>query len=321
MLGGLGLAMFLVFSLAAIAIVGSIVFASAAHRFLVVLEQTAAGAERITWPDEPYVDHLWKGFYLAWLAALWLVPGFLLSWWLGPAAGGWKRLLLPASLFSLFFPLSLLSSLSASSRMVLLRGDVVRRLLEQPAALAGCYLLSATLLAGACWLFYLALFGHAVFFPLAALALILFSMIYARTWGRIAWLTIKVEKAIERRRPKADLPLGGASTAENLAFTLVEEEADSGAAVSALPEAPYLLQNEDGDLAGQAQQPMLQSPISGQQRRPHELSGRADNDRAAEVTLFNPARYFENLKSSLWLWLGLCVVLVLVRQILDNWPS
>jgi hypothetical protein len=319
MLGGLGLAMFLVFSLAAIAIVGSIVFASAAHRFLVVLEQTAAGAERITWPDEPYVDHLWKGFYLAWLAALWLVPGFLLSWWLGPAAGGWKRMLLPASLFCLFFPLSLLSSLSASSRMIVLRGDVVRQLLEQPAALAGCYLLSAVMLAGGCGLFYLALFSHVVFLPVAALVLILFSIIYARTWGRMAWLTIKVEKAIERRRPKADLPLGGASTAENLAFTLVEEEADAGAAVSALPEEPYLLQDEDNDLAAKVESRPLVESLASQPRK--KESGGAESDGTAEVSLFSAGWYFENLKSSLWLGLGLCMVLVLVRQILDNWPS
>jgi hypothetical protein len=320
MLGGLALAMFLIFSLAGIAIVGSIVFVSAAHRFLVLLEQTAAGGDHITWPDEPYVDHLGKAIHVAWLAVLWLAPGFLLSCLLGPALSGWKRLLLPASVFWFFFPLSLLSSLSAASRLTLLRGDVIRRLLEQPAALAGCYLLGALLLAGGCGLFYLALFGSAVFLPVAALAFPLFSMIYARTWGRMAWLTIKVERATEPRRDKADLPIAGVSGSKNLAFTLVEdEEADSSTAASPLAEEPYQLQNQDSNPAAQPQ-PQPESPISSHQRREREHGSAAEGDQAEGFSLFDMGWYFANLKNSIWLCLGLCLVLLLVREVLANWP-
>ena len=43
--------------------------AFAAHCFLVVVENTAAGNDRVRWPDEPVYDWLWKPPYLVWLVA------------------------------------------------------------------------------------------------------------------------------------------------------------------------------------------------------------------------------------------------------------
>src|SRR5689334_22799143 len=44
------------------------------HCFLVTLDATAAGADEVTWPDDPIWDWVWKFAFLAWLAALWVVP-------------------------------------------------------------------------------------------------------------------------------------------------------------------------------------------------------------------------------------------------------
>src|SRR5208337_1572296 len=52
--------------------------ASAAHYFLVVLEQTSAGGDRIHWPDDRFLDRLWKVFYLSILLAIWLAPVVLI---------------------------------------------------------------------------------------------------------------------------------------------------------------------------------------------------------------------------------------------------
>src|SRR5205823_10246025 len=70
----LGSAFLFVPLLAAAAVIGGVVFAYAAHCFLTVLEQTAAGNDEVTWPDEPYVDWLWKAAYMLWLSSLWLAP-------------------------------------------------------------------------------------------------------------------------------------------------------------------------------------------------------------------------------------------------------
>lgn len=312
-MGNIGLAMSLIFSLAGIAIVGGIVFASTAHRFLVVLEQTAAGNNEVNWPDEPYVDHLWKAFYLGWLTTLWIAPGFVLSVILA-APGSWLQLLLPGVVFWLFFPLSLLSSLSAASRLIVLRGELVRRLLDQPAALGGCYLVSGVLLAGACWLLYLAVGRLAALLPLAALVAIVFAMIYARLWGWLAWLTVKVDRKARPRPSLAKLPIAGASQ-EKPEFTLIEEEES----IRQPEEEPYALRDDESIAPPDHQE----RPVSSLARASADKGGSQakHSDRSAPIDLFNVGWYFDNLKTSLWLWLGLTLVLFLVRNVWDKWPS
>src|SRR5436190_13852694 len=91
-------------------LVGLATLTYAAHSFLVVLIQTAAGEDKVVWPDEPFQDWLWKPVYLAWLVLIWSVPATLLLDQLAlPNRMMW---LLAIGFVWLILPLTLLSSLS-----------------------------------------------------------------------------------------------------------------------------------------------------------------------------------------------------------------
>src|SRR5437763_889927 len=60
-------------------IVGTYVLAYAAHCLLTVVEQTAAGADEVSWPDEPTADWLSRAVYLSALLAIWLAPAGILA--------------------------------------------------------------------------------------------------------------------------------------------------------------------------------------------------------------------------------------------------
>src|SRR5207237_4957071 len=82
MAGAAGGALIFFMLLVGAVIVAAYVLAYAAHVFLVVVDGTATGFRDLDWPDEPYVDWLWKGAYLFWLVALWLVPLVFVGRWL-----------------------------------------------------------------------------------------------------------------------------------------------------------------------------------------------------------------------------------------------
>src|SRR6478672_2298113 len=156
----LGSAFLFVPLLAATAIIGGFVFAYAAHCFLTVVEQTAAGNDEVVWPDEPYLDWLWQAAYMLWLSALWLAPlvfgaRAVVASQTGSAAVA-RFLLTAAVLTWLVFPLSLLSSLSASSHWVLFAPRLMLRLVTRRfGSLLTFYVLSGPVLAGGALLLFL----------------------------------------------------------------------------------------------------------------------------------------------------------------------
>src|SRR5439155_26740069 len=110
-------------------IVGAYVLAYAAHCLLTVVEQTAAGAEQVTWPDEPAADWLSRAVFLAILLAVWLTPAGILARALRegllPGEPGLRLLVLAVPGLWLLFPVGLLSSLSATSRLNVFRLGMV----------------------------------------------------------------------------------------------------------------------------------------------------------------------------------------------------
>jgi hypothetical protein len=176
------------FSLIALLVLVSLaVLSYAAHSFLVVLVDTAAGNDEIHWPNEPSVDWIWKLWYLAWLVAVWAVPVSLVL----------EALQLPSRLVGLaavgilwlIWPITLLSSLSALSRYVLFRPVILRELGKHFGATLTFYAVTWLLLPGCAVLVYLLVWGSG--FPLligASVALAAGFLLYARLLGRLAWL-------------------------------------------------------------------------------------------------------------------------------------
>ena len=124
-------------------IIGFVFLLCASNYFLTVLEGTAAGAKEIPWQSEAITDHFPKVFYLAWLIGLWCGPAYFVGRALASGADpGWLRLAVPLLVMWALYPVSQLSSLSASSVWVPLTPDVFARLSQKPLVTAGFYALS-----------------------------------------------------------------------------------------------------------------------------------------------------------------------------------
>jgi hypothetical protein len=170
-------------------LVGIVVLSFAARCFGVVVEQTAAGADAVTWPDEPMQDWLGRAVHLVWLVAFWLAPVALLLRLLRVLIPGGSPIVFflpPVVLFWLLFPVSVLSSFSAVSRWVVFRPAVLRGLFRLFPATAAFYLLSALLVGGLGGLAFLAFVqGWALLIPLLAVVAATGLFIYARLLGRL----------------------------------------------------------------------------------------------------------------------------------------
>jgi hypothetical protein len=196
-----GQALLFIMSLVGLGLFGAGLLAYAAHCFLVIAGQTADGHEPIDWPRSPYLDWILEAAHLGWLVVLWLIPvGFILrALRLDPATSEVLYVLVPVGLFWLFFPVTLLSSFSAGSPWVLLRGEVLRRMARRAPTVLAFYVLSAPLFLIAGAALYAALM-RPWFYAVAALAAVLF--IYARLVGRLTRLLSRVRLAAAR--PKGD---------------------------------------------------------------------------------------------------------------------
>jgi hypothetical protein len=186
---------FFVLLLSATMVVGTYVFAYTSHCFFTVVEQTSAGNDEVVWPNDPFFDWLWEAVYMAWLIGVWLVPVVLVL--------GGSQVVVAAGLVWLLFPVTLLSSMSASSRWILISPRLLRRLLgERFGSLALFYLHSAPVLAAAAVCFYCLFMRPAVaLVAVTAPALAAGLLIYARQLGRLAHLIEHTRGEAVRPRP------------------------------------------------------------------------------------------------------------------------
>lgn len=168
---------------------GLIILLYASHSFVLVVADTSAGNDEVFWPDEFLTDWIGKLLYLIWLAGIWLVPTWLLLQQAEWAESPYLQTLVYLSVFWLFFPISLLSSMSVSMFWVFLHPVYIWKLAKQGRALGIVYgvsalgiLICALLIAGtvfAGWLWLL---------PVMAPAVAATWLIYARLLGRLAWV-------------------------------------------------------------------------------------------------------------------------------------
>jgi hypothetical protein len=188
-------------------LVGVCVLAFAARCVLAVIQETASGQDEIVWPDEPYVDWLGHAVLFLELLGIWLVPSALTARllrevWL-PENGALRVLLLAGPGLWLFFPIGLLSSLSALSRWTPFRWAIVLRLVRVAPAALVVYFLTAILLCAAVVPWYYALFrGRGYLLPVAAGVAAFVLFVYARLLGRLAFMIQRL-RSTERTSAQA----------------------------------------------------------------------------------------------------------------------
>jgi hypothetical protein len=318
----IGEAIFFVCLIGVVVLLGACVAAYAAHSFFVVVQDTAAGNDEVTWPDEPYVDWFWQGFYLLWLGGL----GVGLCWLavrrtelatgdkvLAALAGGW-----------LLFPISLLSSLSASSPWIALHWTALLQMARHPAAVALSYAISAVLLGGWAILVVLGLASPLWWLlilagPVGAACL----LIYARLLGRLALVVFREPQTEETDAASPDpsaapstqvaQPYQSAAAAESPPSTSIPVEGYEVQEAERTSLLPLLATPAPNGHDGEAD-----LPVAGPQARPRKrkrvrIEPPPLPARPMLAGVYNFPWYAASLGSWLWLSFGLGVIGGLVR--------
>jgi hypothetical protein len=221
----------------------------AAHYYLTVLEGTAAGAKRITWFSEPITDNFGKPFYLAWLLCLWLGPAYIIGRSLAAKAGTpWLALGLPVFVAWALYPVSQLSSLSASSVWIPLHPQVFARLVQKPAVTLGFYLLTLPLFALAGLAFKWSFLTEGQWDLLfAGVPLLVFAgFMYARLLGRLAFALMFTRDLLKRRKKKKPKPKPDRKPEPDEEDESEEEPTPTAVQPSEMPP----IQTPEGELAG-----------------------------------------------------------------------
>lgn len=202
-IGGAGSAILLLFSIAAAVIVGLYVFSYASHCFLVTVEQSGIGNDEVIWPDEPFLDWLWRAVSFAWLIFFWLVPvGIVLkitNRTIYSEDPGLALLFGGVTLW-LFLPIAVLSSLHANSAWMVFHPRILMELARVGASTISFYFVSAILIATGLVFWFFALRGIAILIPFASLYGAFVLLVYARLLGRLTWIVMG--KNIKRRSKK-----------------------------------------------------------------------------------------------------------------------
>jgi hypothetical protein len=176
------------------------VLSYAAYSFLVTLTSTAAGNDEVIWPGDPIQDWLGKVWYLGWLATLWAVPAVFLARAVGLPPNELPSFLVIIGVVWLLFPVSLLSALSASSSVVILRPKIVGLFLKHFGSSTVFYAVTAVVLAGCGIVAYLGVMAWSILVPVAALLGATGFLFYARFLGRIGWIISREPSGTGRRR-------------------------------------------------------------------------------------------------------------------------
>jgi hypothetical protein len=190
--------------LAVLAILFFVTGVWASNMFLAVVDDTAAGNDRVAWKDTlEVIDGVWNLFYLIWLVAFCSVPVLAVSI---PLGGPWW---IPASVVSAFvFPVVFLSSLASTTGWEVLDKRVVVGFLRQPLTLL---LVSAPVLGLVLPLIWLVSFLDVQSLLLLAIAggvvWAAAFLIYGRLLGRAAWLlSVSVNAKKKRGKPNKQNP-------------------------------------------------------------------------------------------------------------------
>jgi hypothetical protein len=189
-----GQAILFIFALVGVAIVACYTLGYAGVSLLNVMQETAAGAEELAWPDEPLPDKAGRAFYFGTLLVVVLIPVGILTRALRedlfPDDRALRFLVLALPGLWLLLPIALLSSLSAANRWLVFRPVILARLLRLFPSTVAFYLTSAGLAALTGFAWYKALssdYGLYVL-PVAAVLSGWLWLLYSRLLGRLAFL-------------------------------------------------------------------------------------------------------------------------------------
>jgi hypothetical protein len=177
-----------------------LVFTYAAYSTMVTTVNTAAGNDEVVWPREPLQDNIGLLFYMAWIIAIWMVPAhFLLK--LTDLPAEWRAGIMIFCLW-LVFPFSFLSSLSGSSRLIIIRLAIARSFAAQAPTIAAFYGTSLVLAVLCLGTVRLGVTASLLWVFPAGFVSAWGLLVYARLVGRVGW-SLSQTRLKRRRKPGA----------------------------------------------------------------------------------------------------------------------
>ncbi len=192
----------------------------AASCFLAVIEETAAGNDRVLYPrGGALIDSWGKLAYVSWLVmcsaipigALWQLGGDALwgsvnLWWMAALA-----------VLTVLFPLVALSSMASSSHWLIVDRRMMVSMAKRPHVVVLLWILSGALAAGCAWLLYSLLLRTewSIYWALPVLVGTAWSaalLIYARLLGRAGW---RLSQSFARPKIRKARPFAGVAQVDN----------------------------------------------------------------------------------------------------------
>jgi hypothetical protein len=196
-------------ALAGLGIVLPVWLAFASHGFLTVLTESSIGQREVSWPNEMVTDWWWKPFYCFGSFAAWLTISLVLS---APvlALNPWVGAVFATVLVWFGYPIGLMCVMDAGNSLAVVHLPLLVRLSKHLGAVLAVGfvtlplgVITGGLLAGVVL--------HSLLWALpAAMVLPWAIFLYARCWGRLAWMLLNVK---DRRRSQEEKPPAEAAQA------------------------------------------------------------------------------------------------------------
>ena len=204
-----GEAIAFVLTLAGWVVISTYLLVLAARTYVVVVQGTAAGIDRVEWPDEPVYDWVLPALHFLGLSAIIIMPAGFLSRALAekfyPDDTTLRILLLAGPVVWLFSPIGILSSMAGSSRWNVLSPRILLALLRITPTMIVFYFVTAILFVCVGALGHAGLVSpHWYVLPLSVLAMSALWMVHARLVGRLAWLIRQRSQPVKPKRKTGD---------------------------------------------------------------------------------------------------------------------
>ena len=185
--GGL-MAIFFICTLVCWAVWSMIYVLYASHYFLTTLTDSSSGHAEVFYPREGFIDWWWKPVLCGWVLLVWLIPATLL---LSPllALSPLAFLIVWSLVLWFAFPMSLASVLYGQNWLVPLHRGVIGRMLHHMGAFVYIHLMTFAMLAGSLYMVVRGMTDFVWLIP-AIVLVPAAQLLYARHWGRFAWLSL-----------------------------------------------------------------------------------------------------------------------------------
>ena len=170
------------------------------HYFLTTLTDSSSGADEVYYPKEGIIEWWWKPLLCAWVFAFW---AFVTTVVLAPVAvlSPLTYVVLWTLVLWLVYPMSLASVLYSQHWLIFIHRGVCGRMVQHLGAFVYVHLVTFGLFLLSVWLFVGGLTKSFIWVVPAVAVGAASILLYARHWGRFAWLSLNFLPR-QQKRPR-----------------------------------------------------------------------------------------------------------------------